>query len=108
MADLLIKTRFLIPLADNAGVAFTDVHFDTLRDRIFDAGLGGFTRLANDTEGWWRAADGRLYFDQCHQYQLGLESLRDIATLLELIDWAKVYFRQEAIYVEVAAAVEIL
>lgn len=104
---LLIKTRFLVPLQDNEGRLFSAEDFEAVEHRLVDAGLNG-NRTPDVRQGWWRDVDGRLYFDRCNEYEVGIESWKQLGALIQVVEWARVHFRQQAMYFEAAGIPEIL
>src|SRR5437762_5483355 len=102
---MLTKAVLLIPMRDNDGRAFR--HTDLARlERQLTTTIGGYTRRNRIRGGW--ADDGRVYRDESYEYTVGLESFRQVAPLVALVDWALVYFRQEAIYLEIANPIQIM
>lgn len=93
------RLEFLVPIADNDGVPFTDSAFTSLED--FLVGLaGGFTRRP-DVEGAWEAPDGRIMRDRSRSYVLSVpDDVADrTATLLDTE--VRRRFRQEATFLEI-------
>lgn len=100
----MIKTLLLVPSRDNENQPFPDSLWIELELRFAD--LGGWQRQA-DIEGGW-AHLGRLYREPSRQYLVALTSWLDLQSWLAIVLWARVAFRQEAIYIEVNGAPEII
>ena len=99
----MIEAVVLIPVADNNGRRFTRREWQALKDRLF--AFGGLTREGN-VAGAWQSGT-RTYRDVSRRYVVALESWWQLPAWLEVVDWARVAFRQEALYVRVAGVAEI-
>ncbi len=99
----MIKTAFLVPLADNGGQPFTPQDWQALHERLMR--FGGFSRR-DGVFGAWQY-QGQVYEDQSREYTVAL-SLRQLSEWLEILEWVKETFRQKAVYVEINGAPEIL
>jgi hypothetical protein len=100
----VIKTSVLIPLADNEGAAFSKITWEGLHTRLADFGGFSFTR---GVFGFWVDA-GKTYEDESRQYSISLDSWTQFPAWLAVMQWARVEFRQLALYIEVAGHPEIL
>lgn len=101
----MVKTMLLVPVADNAGEVFGPEDFRELESRLLALG-GGFSRQANVAGAW--AYEGRVIRDESRQYLVALQGWRDVAAWLDIVEWARIRFRQDAMYVEVAGIPEVL
>lgn len=101
----MIRTGILVPVADNQGKQFSAADWRALQGRLLDT-FGPYSRHAEVT-GKWRNPHSVTYTDVSRQYIVYLESFRQIAAWLEVVDWAREYFREEAIAVEVNTCPEI-
>jgi hypothetical protein len=93
---MLREARINLPVADNSGKPL-----DTVRDQLARAlaeSFGGFTLTRG--RGGWINADGKLYDEPVHVFDVAAEDNADSETKLEAIaDWLKVAANQEAVYV---------
>ncbi|MFN0144423.1 MAG: hypothetical protein ACKVP6_13425 [Mycobacterium sp.] len=101
----MIKTLFLVPERDNEDRPYDRGLWRELERRLLDHTVGLTSRA--DVRGIWRSGD-REYRDVSREFSVALESWRQLPALLDLLDWLRVQFRQEAIYLEVAGIPEIL
>ena len=101
----MIKTLFLVPERDNDGQPFDRALWLELDRRLAELSEGFSYRL--DVHGVWRSGD-RVYRDVSREYTLSFPSWRRIPAWLALMDWVRVQFRQEALYIEVAGVPEVL
>lgn len=101
---VMIKTLLLLPVRDNESRPFLDTMWIELELRFAD--LGGWQRQA-DVEGGWVHLD-RLFREPNRQYVVALTSWLNLQAWLEIVLWARVAFRQEAVYIEVNGAPEII
>jgi hypothetical protein len=99
----VIETVLFVPLTDNEGGRFGRRDWDALEGRL--VAFGGFSRTANVQGRWYDS--GRIYADTSRQYVVALASWWQLPIWLEIVDWARVIFRQEALYVKVAGIAEI-
>jgi hypothetical protein len=99
----MIEVVVLIPVADNHGKRFTRREWQAFEDRLFT--FGGLTR-EGDVAGTWRSGTS-VYRDVSRRYVVALESWWQLPAWLEVVDWARVWFRQEALYVRVAGVPEV-
>ena len=100
----MIKTLFLVPIRDNEGRPFPRSFWRELRERLLE--FGGFS-MTDGVSGVWQHG-GRTCQDLSRQYVVSLASWRQFPAWLDLIQWVRVTFRQEAIYIEVVGIPEIL
>jgi hypothetical protein len=100
----VIETVVLIPEAGNTGDAHSPRLWRRLEDRLL-ARFGGFS-MAGNVRGAWRSQE-RHYTDVSRQYVVALASWWQLPEWLQLVDWARTTFRQEALYVKVAGIPEV-
>ena|SRR5436190_22365433 len=100
----MIKAMMLIPIRDNAGRQFPRSAERELRRRLLE--FGGFTRVPR-VLGEWQSGSV-IYRDRHHQYSVALGRWTQLPQWLEVDQWARVRFRQEAIYIEVAGVPDIV
>lgn len=100
----MIKTMFLVPLTDNAGLPFEDDAWTELERRLLR--FGGFS-AGGVVDGAWESG-GKVYRDRSRTYIVSLESWAQLPEWLAMIRWVREAFRQEAIYIEVAGIPEII
>lgn len=102
----VIETTFLIPLGNNDGVPFMRHDFAELESRLL-ASFGAWT-VTGEVEGEWRSDSGRVFRDRSRRYVVALQSIRQVAALVSVLDWALARFEQEAIMLTIAGVPEIL
>ncbi len=90
----------LIPIRDNEGEPFDRADSRELERRLLE--FGGFTRFP-DVEGVWRDDHGRTYSEPSRHYAVAIDSWFAFPAWLDTVQWARERFRQETIYMEVAA-----
>lgn len=95
----MIKTLFLVPVADNEGSYFPDEMYAALDTRIL-ATFGGLSRRRG-VIGAWREGD-HIYRDRDFEYTIVIEDWTQIPKFLAVIEDVWRDFRQEAIYYEIA------
>jgi hypothetical protein len=95
---------FLVPVRDNDGRLFRRAAWDALEDRL-ETTFGGFSQ-APGIRGRWRVGN-RVYRDTSRQYVVAIEAWGQLPAWLDLVEWVRVAFGQEAIYIEVAGIPEI-
>ncbi|MGH2354982.1 MAG: hypothetical protein ACRDI2_22830 [Chloroflexota bacterium] len=100
----MIKAVVLIPVHDNRGRRFPKTVWIAFEERFLQ--FGGVSRMRR-VEGIWRDAD-RVYRDTSWEYVVALASWRQLASWLDVVEWARVAFGQEALYIEVNGAPEII
>jgi hypothetical protein len=105
---VMIEVQILIPLADNAGVAFTTAHhagFEQELIRLFR----GWQLAAGTVSGEWLDPNGTIYPDELRVYTVAIEGMIQAAdSLTAIVAFAKAYYAQHAIYVRYLGASEIL
>ena len=102
----MVKAVILIPTADNDGHPFSRRDWRELEQRLSQL-AGGFTR-EGDVVGQWTGDDGRVYRDRSRRYVVALPSWMALPAFLEAARWTADWFRQEAIYIEVAGIPEVI
>lgn len=100
----MIETVVLIPIRDNQGRLFPRSLWRELEARLLY--FGGLTD-AGEVRGVWRSGD-RVFRDRNRQLAVSLGSWKQLAAWLEVVEWARIAFRQEAIYIKVAGVPEII
>jgi hypothetical protein len=101
----VIKALVLVPLRDNSGKAFGWQVLAELEARLLE--LTGGVSQRSGVAGVW--SDGvRRYRDRSNEYTVALASWRQAQPFLDIVDWARVRFAQEAMYIEINGAPEIL
>ncbi len=101
---LMIKAVLLAPEFDNERHPFMRAAFEELEARLLP--FGGWSRQSG-VEGAWRSG-GRVYRDVSYQYAVSLTTWDQLPAWLAVVHWAREYFRQEAIYIEVAGVPDII
>ena len=94
----------LIPTRDNAGRKFSHESIPALEERLLP--FGGFSQTRN-VVGMWRSGD-LVHRDISVPYTCSLRSWLQLTAWLDVVLWAGVEFRQEALYIEVAGVPEII
>jgi hypothetical protein len=100
----MIKTVLYLPIADNARQPFTKAEWKALEDRL--AQFGGYSTQVN-IRGVW-VDEGVRYEDENWAYTVALQSVRQLPAWVEVVEWALDTFRQEALYVELNGAPDIV
>ncbi len=101
----MIKATILIPKRDNDGRPFDRRILQAFEARLIELS-GGFS-ITRDVEGVWRY-EGKTYIDRSDRYEVAMQDWDGIAPFLEVVRWARVRFRQEALYVEIAGIPQII
>ena len=101
----MIETMFLVPVRDNDGVPFSLDDWAELELRLIQ--FNGFT-VSTGVSGVWRSQSGEVHRDESKRYEVSLESWRAFPAWLEVVEWVRIKFRQEALYIRVAGTPEIL
>jgi hypothetical protein len=99
----LIETLILIPVRDNDGEPYTRETYDTLHRRLAAEGWGW--SIAREIEGGWANA-GIVYIDESQEWLVALNSWTQLPAWLAVVEWIRVTFRQEAMFVRVAGVYE--
>ena len=100
----MIKTVLYVPEADNAGTLFAPRLWRSLERRVRQ--FGGYS-VQGDLLGVW-TADGRVYQDRNRVYTVVLSSIRQLPAWVATVEWVLATIRQEAVYVEINGAPEIV
>jgi hypothetical protein len=94
--DTVIEFRILVPAADNDGQPFSPEHH-----RIFESEVlrrfGGFTLVPGTVTGQW-SSEGTTYTDSLRVYVVAVASILDGGRIRALLAWARLHYRQEAMY----------
>jgi hypothetical protein len=101
----MFEAFILIPAYDNDGIRFVRADYLAFESRIATFSTGA--TLRGRVSGLWLDS-GQTFREPLREYEIAMESLRQIAPFLEAAEWARVHFRQLAIYVKVAGVVEII
>jgi hypothetical protein len=100
----MIKVVLFVPLLDNHGQPFSSDDWNALEERL--ASFGGYS-VQSSIEGAW-VDEGRIYRDRHRAYTVALTTVRRVPAWVDVVEWALVAFRQEALYLEVNGVPEIL
>jgi hypothetical protein len=101
----MIKTMFLVPVADNEGRPIDRDVWAELRKRCL--AFGGFTRTEG-LSGQWVSESGKVFADNMVRFEIALQSWSQLSAWMDMVRWARVAFRQEALYIEVLGVPEII
>ena len=101
----MIKTLFLVPVRDNDGKPFPPSAWRELDQRLRSLGQG--YSIEGVTTGVWQVCN-RIFRDRSRRYVVALTSWAQLSRRLAVVQWARVRFQQEAIYIEVAGIPEII
>jgi hypothetical protein len=101
----MFEVTLLIPVKDNEGESFTPTHHAQFEAALLDA-FGGFTRYGSATGGW--ADAGVVYADTLVIYAVAVGSIVDAAKIGTVAQFAKVHYRQLAVYVRYLGQAEVL
>lgn len=102
----MFELMVLIPVADNDGSAFSAEDHAAFEAFVIDR-FGGITLYPNTAVGSWADA-GRVYRDNTRVYGIAVRSITQGALVAEVAAYAKVAFRQEAIFIRYLNVAEIL
>lgn len=102
----MIEVTIRIPEMDNDGVPFDRALLDSLLER-FAREFGGY-EMRGRIQGGWTDDEGRLVRDDNTLIAVWLDSWRQLAAFIDLADWTRVAFRQQAIGITVSNVPEIL
>ena len=103
----MIKAMVLIPRTFNDGSPVDAAIFEEFIVRVHFLSPEGHT-VRPDSRGQWRDASGTVFVDVLDEYTFALPGWRDVASFVSLVDWARVAFAQEAMYIEIMGAPEVL
>lgn len=102
----MFEVLILIPVTDNDGDEFVDAAFELFAEVVM-ARFGDFTLHPGHAAGGWVDA-GRIYRDRTRLYGIVVRSIGQGALVIEIVEFAKRHFRQEAIFIRYLGVVEIL
>src|SRR5690606_10240760 len=102
----MIEVTILIPIADNDGKHFNKAHFEAFESFALER-FGGLSRETEKVEGLW-ADGGAVYKDTLCVYRVALTSITQGEQIGELAEFAKMHFKQEAIYLRYLGIAEII
>ena len=102
----MFALEMFIPVADNAGEEFQAEHDQAFEAFVLDR-FGGLSRLPGEVDGAWLEA-GVTYHDQNRVYLIAVRSILDGAKVGEVVEFARVHYRQLAIFVRYLGQIEIL
>lgn len=92
----MIEVQVFIPLKSNEGKAFDQAHHMGFEAFVLER-FGGISLLPGQVAGSWMD-EGKIYHDQTRVYLIAMVSLLEAASLNEVLGFAKIHYRQEAIY----------
>lgn len=102
----MFEVQFLIPLADNAGAAFSAEDHAAFEAAVL-ARFGGLTLYPGAAAGAW--VDGGRRYDDSHRiYGVAVASLLDGDKLAAIVAFAKAHYRQEAIFLRYLGQAEVV
>ncbi len=105
-----IPTTIVIPNLDNDGQPFPPRVIDELQRRLQLVQLpapSGVGWSARTVSGVWVSPGGQRFDDDSLEYVVGLDSwMRVVRWYGDVVQWARVAFRQEAIYFSVLGIAE--
>lgn len=102
----MFEVTALIPLASNEGESFSEAHHAAFEAVVLDH-FGGLSRLPGTVDGKWLDA-GRTHHDRLVAHVIAVPSIVDGAKLGEVVAFAKVHHRQEAVFVRFLGIAEVL
>ena len=102
----LIPTTIYIPTKSNEGVPFMRSQYEAFENQLVARGFGVSLEIGR-IRGIWQDEHGVTFRDKSRQYSVAISSWRDVATLIEVIDWACAQFEQEAIFATINGVPEI-
>lgn len=102
----MFEVQILIPVADNDGNSFSPSHFGAFEAKASEL-FGGITRNPGTAQGSW-VDEGTTYHDDSRVYAVAVKTLADGAKVAELVEFAKLHFKQLAIFIRYLGMVEIL
>lgn len=100
----MIKTVLYVPVSDNAGRHFTSAEWQALETGF--AQFGGYSFQADIVGAW--IDHGTVYRDQNRAYTVALTTIRQLPAWVAVVEWALEAFSQEAVYVELNGAPEVV
>ncbi len=101
----MIEFRIQIPAADNDGQPFSPEHHRSFEDEVLRR-FGGFHLLPGTVSGQW-LSEGKTYGDSLRLYVIATESILDGGRIRALLAWARLHYRQEALYLSVLGIAEV-
>ncbi len=102
-----VKASILIPERDNGGNTFPPKLWEELGNRFRET-FGGFTSTGGNIGEWVDPNDGRVYSDRTFTYYVSLTSWRQVTDFIEVAQWVRTQYRQEAVLIEIAGLIEVL
>jgi hypothetical protein len=102
----MFEVQFLIPLADNEGNAFTDEVLNSWRTRLIEW-FGGYSAYPGQVAGGWMEG-GKVYTDENVVYGVAIGGVTDGDKVAKAARYAKILFRQEAIFIRYLGLTEIV
>ncbi len=104
---MTITTEMFVPVTDNEGQPFEEAqHWRPLHERLASA-LGGFHQ-DREAPGGWRSPSGTIYYETSRVYVVELSSWQKVPAFLEVVEWTRVRFGQEQMFVRIAGHGEML
>jgi len=101
----LIRTLLLVPVRDNQGEPFPPPAWRALEERLF--GLSRGYSIEGVAAGVWES-DGRTFRDRSRRYIVAIERWAQFCDWIDIVRWARVHLRQEALYIEVLGVADIV
>ena len=102
----MFEVQVLIPIVDNAGRTFTAFEHAEFEAFVIER-FGGITRYSSEASGAW-FDEGSLHRDRSYLYGIAVPSITDGARVGDTVQFAKVHYRQLAIFIRYLGIVEIL
>lgn len=99
----MATSLILIPTHDNEGEPFPRALFRDFETRIATV-AGGVTWLPNQAAGVWLNNQGVRFDDRSYVYLVEFDDLNRFPAILDVVRWARVAFRQEAMFVYVVGS----
>ncbi|MEX0781038.1 MAG: hypothetical protein WD557_00190 [Dehalococcoidia bacterium] len=103
----LIEAHIIIPVRNNAGIAFSDEDWLELHQRLASV-AGGFTRRGPHLGSWTDPDDGVEYTEPVFDFEVDIESWTSAGDFVDIAKWAASHFDQQAIAIKIAGVPETL
>lgn len=101
----MIEVQFFIPVADNDGVKFGDVHHIAFEGFALEV-AGGITLNPATATGSW--IGDKRYDDELRIYSVAIASITEGDKIARIAAFAKAHYRQEALFLRYLGIAEIL
>ena len=102
----MFTVLFFIPIFCNEGRKFSPVVHARFEARTVDL-FGGISRVPGVVVGAWKH-EGRVYHDRTRVYSVAVKSICEGSKIGELAAFARVLYRQEAIFITYLGLAEVL